>query len=287
MAATATTARGPALSVEDLRREIEQLRTTINTQNNAQAPARFRVPDPDTFEGSATKVDNWLFSLRGYFDLQRVPESEKIPLASMFLRGRALIWWRSVVANQTAPSNWAEFERGLLMNFRPTNSVQEARDKLANLRQRQKLSEYHSAFNTLCLQIPDLSDSERFDRYLRGLKTNLRKEIMLRDITNFHEAVVFTEKLDGIERQVLRGALPMSFRQTAAGPTPMEIDAVVVNKPRRSAQKVDPRRSNLRKNSADTSCWNCGEEGHFAADCPQPNAGKLTRRPQLKGQPRT
>ena len=64
-----------------------------------QSTYRSRRPKRDfpTFEGE--EVHKWLYKCNQYFDLEEIPESKKMKLASYYLDGLALYWHRNYTRN--------------------------------------------------------------------------------------------------------------------------------------------------------------------------------------------
>src|SRR5258708_16966127 len=65
---------------------------------------------------------------------------------------------------------WQMFYDGLIAMFKPVNAKKVARDKLAVLKQTHSVVRYNSEFQQLCLQINDINEAEKLDKYIRGLK---------------------------------------------------------------------------------------------------------------------
>jgi CRISPR/Cas system CSM-associated protein Csm4 (group 5 of RAMP superfamily) len=93
--------------------------------------------------------------------------------ASSFFKGAAQTWWRSLEMNRRAPDNWEEFERQLKAQFAPIDELEELRDQLANLKQFRSVVDYNTEFTNLILQITDLSEAEKINKYKRGLKDHV------------------------------------------------------------------------------------------------------------------
>ncbi|KAF7720422.1 hypothetical protein EC973_009052, partial [Apophysomyces ossiformis] len=62
---------------------------------------------------------------------------------------------------------WNHLKTSLLDYFKPTLSVRESRDRLANLIQTTTVEKYIDAFIELSIEIPDLSEAEKLDRFVR------------------------------------------------------------------------------------------------------------------------
>ena len=234
-----------------------------------------RKPEQFTGESNREDVSQWLFESERYFTLSGTNPLEAIQYASSYLSGAAAIWWRSRV-RQHGPTggvgSWDGFVEALTAQFKPVNGEKLARDKLARLIQARSVQDYTSRFRTLCLQIDGITESEMLDRFVRGLKPHVQREVELRDPTTLDEAVRIAERVDAIDFRsrspqttgFLRGA-PIQKQPAIVHdikPTPMEID--VLAKPK--VQPLTPlERERLRKVGG---CFYCRQLGHMIGECP-------------------
>jgi len=231
--------------------------------------ARLKLSKPETYSGISRQddVSQWLFSMRQYLQLSGANSTDGIIYAASYLRGAAAIWWRLRVQNYGAQGgfrNWEEFETELTNQFRPINAEKLARDQLATLTQLRSVQEYVSRFKSICLQIPNVSEGEMMDRFVRGLKPMVQREVELRDPQTFEEAVRIAERVDAINFRN-RGVRPAVWNPTppttvvAQQPTPMEIDAL--------QGPLTPQRRQLLARKG--LCFYCREPGHQIGDCPK------------------
>ena len=109
--------------------------------NTSSFPS-FKPVRPDTFRRCQDKtlVEAWLFQLHQYFEICSVSERSQVPFAASLLRDNAALWWRYHVEqadnnHEELITNWRDFKKALIDQFKPVNAVKTARDKLANLKQ--------------------------------------------------------------------------------------------------------------------------------------------------------
>jgi hypothetical protein len=93
---------------------------------------------------------------------------------------------------------WDQFYRGLVRMFKPVNAKKIARDKLAALKQTHSVAKYNYDIGQLFLEIGDIHDSEKLDRYIRGLKDKIRMEVELAEPTTLADAMAKAQRVDGI-----------------------------------------------------------------------------------------
>jgi hypothetical protein len=177
-----------------------------NNNNNAQAVGiMVKVSKPATFDGSHdSDPDVWLFQFKEYCSITRVQDDSKARLAAGYLKGKAATWWRSMVIQAGGDSSvidWQTFERQLISTFKPVNSKSIARDKLAYLKQTHSVGKYNFEFTQLCLEIDDLSEAEKLDKYKRGLKPMIRTEVELSNPNTAIEAMNAAQRIDSITYQ--------------------------------------------------------------------------------------
>ncbi|KAA8496806.1 Transposon Ty3-I Gag-Pol polyprotein [Porphyridium purpureum] len=218
-------------------------------------------------------VKTWLFQARKKIlgrlsesihpdDLEKrlLAERRAVDLASDYFEGEALHWW---VLNcerypQEIPTTWNDFAALVSARFTPQDSIRRARDKLTRLSQKGPAHAYVAAFQNAALVIPDLSDAEMMDRFVRGLKPEVRLEVYKRGVSTFAEAAQVAVVVDdaihatrGVRDSSVRA--PFFGRAAQEGPVPMELGNV----------------QGQRRVRTELKCWNCGRPGHIARKCPE------------------
>ena len=201
--------------VRDLENTNQQLRTLVSQlqvgqnvgqQYNNELGGRVKAAKPKTYNGSVgSDPDVWLFQFNQYSDIAGVPINTRAKLAATYLEGKAATWWRNLVM-QTVDHNadnitWQAFQNELINMFKPVNSKKIARDKLAVLKQTNSVAKYNFDFTQLCLEINDISESEKLDKYIRGLKDRVRVEVELAEPTALAQAMSKAQRIDNITYQ--------------------------------------------------------------------------------------
>ena len=206
--------------------------TTVHPQTPVPPPilSNANLPKPtkpDNFTpGRNADVKLWLFQLEQYLRFTNLPRERYVEYAAALFRGSAISWWRTQLhGNQSLPANWEEFKDTMQRTFSPINHVKLARDRLSKLRQTYSVQDYVWRFQSLCLEIPDISEGEILDRFVRGLKGQIRKEVELRGLTNFQEIVQTAQRVDAIHYQN-RGSFSTPSFSYSNGPAPMELGAL-------------------------------------------------------------
>src|SRR6185437_2860915 len=113
----------------------------------------FKLVMPDTFSGHQDNslVEAWLFQLRQYFDTCKMRGAVKVSLAASLLRDDAAVWWRNHVeqsdlGHEELITDWDDFKKMFIQQFKPVNATKLARDKLARLKQTRSVQEYATSF---------------------------------------------------------------------------------------------------------------------------------------------
>ena len=281
----------------------QRLRAEIEAQFRAELDRRLasgsrpKLDPPKSFDGKDKdyQISDFLYKLENYFVLARISsDHECIAAACDRLYGPPLTWFRAMTAGAPHHLTWAEVKDAMLEEFTPPHASLDARDQLARLRMDEwKLRNYNTRFRTLCLKIPDLSPSEKFDRYCRGLRVELLREIRLRNITTLEQAMSAAEhyvssmhsasSVAGSSKGKHQNKFVHSRPFASAGPEPMQLGAApAVNhlsgaKPSPSElsriQALQTSKSKLTDSDKALLgkfgyCFYCRQPGHIMQSCP-------------------
>ena len=243
----------------------------------------------DTYDGRKDP-DMWIYGIELCFSAASVTADYlKITLADARLRGDALVWRRTV----PHPDSWDEWKALLTSAFQPINPAETARDRLARLRQTTSVRTYAAVFRTVTLLIPTITDDEKKDRFIRGLKPKIMSDIKVKAPHTFEEAVKIAVRLDSLDTwrpssskdQVRPGTSkasysdPMDVDVNAITSTPAavrsDVNAIANSRPgpsgtfnSRPPRKplTDREREELKKKGI---CFKCRKPGHIARECPE------------------
>ena len=256
-----------------------------------------KVEKPANYDGEKSHdLDTWLFQVREHLELATIPEDGHVAYAASLLRGNAALWWREACEARQRPATWDDFVRVIREQFRPEDYGRRGRDELAAMKQyaRESVADFVYRFRATCLRVPDLSEPEKMDRFVRALAQDIRLQVELRGPNTFHEAAMFAERADAVITRVAghstqkvappkqkwsytqRTPVPMQAAgdhggQSSGGPTPMELGTTS----RKTLSRAEYER--LRSEKA---CFICKKPGHIARNCPQKkrNSGNVTGR---------
>ncbi|XP_039056283.1 uncharacterized protein LOC120199174 [Hibiscus syriacus] len=172
--------------VVELKREFELLKTELlvckaafrNSVATIAPKALGNIPKPEKFKGtrSVQDVENFLWGLDQCNDVKR---------------------------GNTTIKTRAEFQDEFKELFYPEYAEDEARSKLRRLKQEGSLREHVRKFVELMLQVPNLSEEDRFFTFMDGLKPWAKNELRRRGVKELSVALTTVESI--IELGVKKG----------------------------------------------------------------------------------
>jgi hypothetical protein len=181
-----------------------------HSQAAPQRVDRPRLPPPAQYDGrSAAALDSWLRELQQQFEWYGTNDDvSQIRFGAALLKGAALDWWSSLSdagasPDSTKPTTFANFALRLRGRFQPINSAQTARLQLDDLRQgpKQAVQDYISAFRTLIVHVPDMSEGDRVHRFLRGLRPNIATQLRVNGVSTLDASIAMAARVGSIVEQ--------------------------------------------------------------------------------------
>lgn len=263
-----------------------------NRHGNLPKP---RKPDVFTGDKNGPHADIWCFQLQTYFQVAHVREEDRVTFAVTLLREPALMWWMDHVKKTTLEvdghvtptreriTTFEDFSNTLKDKFMPITRKENARDRLAKIKQTTSVLAYITAFQRITMQIPNLDPEEEKDRFFRGLKHHIQREITLKEPPTLEDMQRMAVKLDQLDFKFkFKGSNNDIPSKTTQGPSPMELDAMrVAEKPPKPTWTANKENESKKFPSGkltpdlkakllkEGGCFYCREKGHLALKCPK------------------
>jgi len=173
--------------------------------DSGAGPISLKPNKPETYDGRRDYlvINTWLYKIEQYLSLlmitnpnMQLDESTRITYASTFFTSTAAVWWYTLVQVGQVPTTWVAFKEAVIREFVPEDHVRRARDKLRRLTQTTSVSKYLADFRNVVLTVPDITDSEKWDKFCAGLKYEVRLEVMKSAVTSFEDAARIALRVD-------------------------------------------------------------------------------------------
>jgi len=143
------------------------------------------------FDGSNPRV--WIKKCSRYFSLCKIPEPQRVDLASIHLKGKAEMWFSSYIAIKKHV-DWDEFIIDICGRFKEDLGCRVVED-FNKLQQTGPIDEYLERFNKLkALMIqrtPALPDVFFVDSFISGLKPQLKPFVKVLNSNSLQAAITF------------------------------------------------------------------------------------------------
>lgn len=147
-------------------------------------PKNVRVVMP-RFDG--TYAEGWLFSVRRYFIFYKIPENQKLLLASFHMDGIARKWFAWMEASNLL-SDWKFFVDALLRKFTSLHFTLPG-GQLSKLIQEGSVQEYIAMFEKLSTRVMGLPDYFLLEMFITGLKEEIQTEVLRDKPGDLKEAI--------------------------------------------------------------------------------------------------
>ena len=260
----------------------QQVNAAVAAALAAQPPPPLPVvralPPPAKFSGlrSRVKASDWLYLFEAWVVAQNIPVEQWALAVRLLLDEGALVWHRRLDEREMLPLTWGDYKAAFLAAFEPYNQVQKARDALERLFQRRSVTEYAESFRQLILHVPNMTEEEQIDRFIRHLKPEVELQVSLqRHAAPTLEAVIkLAETVDAV---VIRNQKSRPYRQIpvvrqySSQPgqaQAMDLDNITAL-PKPAAGHGATSTAEKSRLRAENRCFYCKGVGHIAALCPK------------------
>ena len=257
-----------------LKSELEQTRQALQVaqtqllSKESPSTATPKLKKPENFTGGTKdSVLSWTTHMSNY--LRDVNEPQAMSIAVSYLQSTAHDWWIKYQLTEDGKNveTWPQLKDALIARFDTLNKEKIARDKLARWRQIKDVKTFNDDFQKIILDIPNISVDEQIDRYTRGLKAYIFKELCTVEYSRLSDAMRDAERIESAHRRVpssskgnTKGNNNGNGGNGNANPVPMELGNVQLG-------KLTP--EERQKCMKEGLCLRCRQKGHMAKDCPK------------------
>ncbi|KAF3778942.1 hypothetical protein EJ110_NYTH42526 [Nymphaea thermarum] len=259
--------------VAELRASNQRLLRTSSASSSQERTSRVDVQRPAKYNGSrdARAIDNFLFQVDYYLDLQNVVEEDlKVKTAAMLLEGDAVAWWRrkifDVENGHCTIQTFDDFRRELKGYFMPVDAERQTYRMVANLRQTGSLREYLRAYQKLMLDVPKMPEKDKLNWFIIGLQPWAQADVERSDPKTLEQAYVAAERLADTQRRSYTEIFKPTRESDHSGKEERR------DRDGSSAQRQTGGRQFFRRDYSgpprEPFCWVCGEK-HETKVCPK------------------
>ena len=256
-------AQGQIGALQSALQANQAVHQAINQAMSNAQPSGPKPKQPESFKGKGS-VSSWALQMSNY--LAEVSEPRALSIAVSYLDGAAHEWWvvfKTTPAGQAVES-WPALKVALLNRFETLNKVKIARDKLAKWKQIKDVSTFNDDFHKIILDIPNISVEEQIDRYTRGLKPYIWKELCTREYENLSDAMRDAERVESAHKRLGKPPRPTNPH---SGRPPRNDDVVPMDIGNVQLKKLTPAEREQCKKEG--KCFRCRMKGNMAKNCPK------------------
>jgi hypothetical protein len=215
----------PALQIAELAARSAHLEAELHRANNAGAQLQAakiaadakiasllaskerslpKIPSPKPFTGvTGPAVEEFMNAVEkqyAYYGEQFAEESLKLSYASNYLVEKAAAWLKALSTENTLAgtpiTTWEDLKAALRERFQPIGSSTVARQSLDGYVQKGSVANYVEHFYKCLTYITDMSDSDQVHQFCRGLKKEIKHEVVREEPKTIHDAVNIAVKAE-------------------------------------------------------------------------------------------
>ena len=163
--------------------------------------------------------------------------------------------------------------------FRPADYKRRARDELHRLHQTGRVTGYIDAFKRCVQKLDGIGRDEVLDKFIRGLKPDLQREVLKADPVTFDNACTLAERLARLDDVIHDRFNPSDSKGKGkqhgaydADYLPSDVQMTLLDYMRGTGHRRPQRDRGSHNNPStnphfDKVCFRCGKRGHIARDC--------------------
>ncbi|KAL3716082.1 hypothetical protein ACJRO7_007793 [Eucalyptus globulus] len=193
--------------MEDILQALANIGNLMERQAQQQPGAERRTQGLFSGMGSPEEAEHWIDGMERIFRLLDCNDVEKITLAEYQLERNAKFWWRAskdIIFPPGTDVNWEEFVRAFNRKHFSDCAKDKKISEFVQLEQRElTVDQYEARFSELSRYAHRLIEDqeEKAKRFLKGLRTNIRKQLVPLNIRDYHEIY---ERAQLVEQELMR-----------------------------------------------------------------------------------
>ena len=250
-------------ALQSTQQELHAVKGALSSmkQQLQNSKSTVKPSKPNIYQGKGS-VLSWVTHMSNY--LTQIDEKEGLSIAVSYLQGSGHEWWIAFANtdNGSKVTTWKDLKEALISRFDTIKKEKIARDKLARWKQIKDVSTFNDDFQRIMLEIPNISMEEQIDRYTRGSKAYIWRELCTNDYEKLSDAMRDAERIEAAHRRggMNQKTIKTGSKTESSKPTPMEIGNIQLQK--LSKEERD-------KCMKEGLCLRCRQKGHIAKNCPK------------------
>ncbi|KAL0376670.1 UNVERIFIED_CONTAM: hypothetical protein Scaly_0784600 [Sesamum calycinum] len=192
---TASIERGSSSRITTLHPPSEENPTQYNAIHRMEFPL---------FNGEEARI--WVRRCNRYFQMIPIPEEQKVPLASVYMQGRAELWYQGHVEKRGVPT-WSELTIIVLERFEDLDHERVV-SEFNMLHQDTTVNAYLEKFEVLEAHMlifnKNLDEAFFMMKFISGLKEEIKGYVATMKPTTLDQAIVLARKQESMVNAILR-----------------------------------------------------------------------------------
>jgi hypothetical protein len=135
------------------------------------------VPKIDMRKFDGKDPITWILQMEEFFDLNNVPHTQKVRIASLYLEPNQFVWYLWLCSRKSLVT-WTIFMEEMIAHYEDTRRYTFF-SQLINLKQKGSVTEHIENFQRLNIKVTDIPYDHLIDVFIGTLKDNIQHEVHL------------------------------------------------------------------------------------------------------------